>query len=505
MTHNRIERLERDLVARSRRRGRRDAMSARPRDTAECPSRAFSADHGDAISLLCDRPSRGYGAGMSYVNAFDAVEAVDIDAGPSIDDPTTSGAAVPSTPDASADPTTASAESDPTTTGVAVDPTRGTGTADPTNGLGAMADLTIERRPPSPSLGPAATAAPPRVATAPDDLQGWQVTNEAPDQETALAQDVAAILAHTRGDDMVHTPAPTPAPSSPPQVQAPAPAAPQMGIGATSSHDVFDRMADANRYDQCSFTLSGDFAAMDQAIDRGQATEPPSAPAAPANAATPAVPAPAPGDASPPAAPGHESTTTPDSPPSADVADAAAVDAITAASGPFRVTTDVPLVAQVPGLSCHAAACASIVAWRDDVTPVPAEVAAATGYWERYAEGRTAVYPDVLDAFGLSHSVMGPAPSATGLKDLIERAGPLWISASPPGERAVVVSGITGDGTTSGTMVDVVDPWARGMTTYGSPNPGSSYHQSLADLLAGVAGGAGKPLVIAQLKEGPAR
>ena len=54
-------------------------------------------------------------------------------------------------------------------------------------------------------------------------------------------------------------------------------------------------------------------------------------------------------------------------------------------------------------------------------------------------------------------------------------------------------------------MVDVVDPWARSMTTFGSPNPGSTYHQSLAELLTGLAGRAGNPVVIAQLKEGPSR
>ena len=108
MTHNRIERLERDLVARRRRRGRRGAISARPGIAADCSSRAFNADDGGAINLLCDRPTRGLSAGASYVNAFEAVEAVDIvaavdvDDRPSIDDPTTAGSVDPTT---SVDPT----------------------------------------------------------------------------------------------------------------------------------------------------------------------------------------------------------------------------------------------------------------------------------------------------------------------------------------------------------------------------------------------------------------
>ena len=130
---------------------------------------------------------------------------------------------------------------------------------------------------------------------------------------------------------------------------------------------------------------------------------------------------------------------------------------------------------------------------------MPADVVAATGLWERYA----GVAPAVPRRAGRlrAHPLGGrPAPSGTALEGLIERAGPLWVSASPPGEHAVVVSGVTGDGTSSGSMLDIVDPWAPRMTTFGSPNPGSTYHQSLVEFLAGIAGGAGNPVVIAQLK-----
>jgi hypothetical protein len=547
MSDNRIARLERDLVGRRRRRGRRGARSDPPRVAAERSSRALNADDGDAITLLCDGPTRRYPAAAWYAAAFDdeavdTVAAVDVDAAPSIDDPTIAGRADPTTSVAGPEPTAGGAHADPTIAGGTVDPTTGAGTADPTiASVPRGSDPTVETAsPPARETAPTAAAQPSLTptTTAPDDMGGWQVTGEAADQETAFAQDIATILAHTSGDEAAPTPAPAAVPAA---VQSPASpaAAPQMGVGATSGHDVFDRMAAANRYDQGPVVLSVDFAAMDRAIDRGETTAPPSPPAAAADAAAPPAPAPAPDaltrptsapvaapDAAPqgpgaapsattpttagpvppapapPAPAGRE--TVPAAPlPSADVADVAAVDAITAASGPFRVATDVPLVAQVPGLSCHAAACASIVAWRDDVNPVATDVAAATGYWERFADGRTAVYPDVLDAFGLTHSVVGPAPTATALKDLIERAGPLWVAASPPGERAVVIAGATGDGTSSGTMVDVVDPWARGMTTFSSPNPGSTYHQSLAELLSGIAGGTGNPVVIAQLKEGP--
>jgi hypothetical protein len=183
------------------------------------------------------------------------------------------------------------------------------------------------------------------------------------------------------------------------------------------------------------------------------------------------------------------------------LADVADVEAITKAGAPFRVVTDVPLVPQGPGLSCHAAACASMVAWRDDVTPDSAVVAAGTGYWERYAEGRTAVYPDVVEIFGLTNASVGRPPTAAALRDLLDVNGPLFVAASPPGEHAVVVAGATGDGTASGTMLDVVDPWAEGMTTYAAPNPGRRYSVPYSTLLESIGQGPEHDIVVVHLRK----
>jgi hypothetical protein len=164
------------------------------------------------------------------------------------------------------------------------------------------------------------------------------------------------------------------------------------------------------------------------------------------------------------------------------------------------VTTDVPLVAQGPGLSCHAAACASLVAWRDEVSPDAAAVASATGYWERYAAGRTATYPDAFDTFGLEAVSAGASPGAAQLRDLLDTHGPLFTAGFPPAEHAVVVAGVSSDGTTA--SVDVVDPWAVGMTTYASPNPGSTYTVPYADLVAALGVGPEHHLLFAHLRKG---
>jgi hypothetical protein len=114
------------------------------------------------------------------------------------------------------------------------------------------------------------------------------------------------------------------------------------------------------------------------------------------------------------------------------------------------------------------------------------------------------VFPDVLEAFGLTIASAGAAPAPAAVRDLVDGHGPLWLAASPPGEHAVVLAGITGDGTAGGTLVDVVDPWAQGMSTYAAPNPGSRYSAPFADLVKGIAG-PDVAVILAHLKEGSPR
>src|SRR5207245_9929529 len=48
------------------------------------------------------------------------------------------------------------------------------------------------------------------------------------------------------------------------------------------------------------------------------------------------------------------------------------------------------------------------------------------------------------------------------LRELCERCGPLWMGEASPGLHVIVVAGLHGDGTPSGTLVRVADPWPIG-------------------------------------------
>lgn len=333
-------------------------------------------------------------------------------------------------------------------------------------------------------------SAPPLAASdGGEDLQGWTVTEQPTlDDDEAFAQDISAILTHAKSVSTPQRRMPLPEVSQAPP--APLPAAPQNGIGVAAGHDVFEQMAAANtpdRFDQGPVSLSVDFARLDQAMS--EASTPPPPPAAetatPATEAAPMVTATEP-------TPAASAPTTPPAP-------APATAPPTAPTG-FKVTTDVPLLPQQPGLSCHAAACASMVAWRDEIAPDPAAVASASGYWERYAAGRTAVYPEAFDVFGLEIVAVGEAPTAAKLRDLIDAHGPLFASGSPPGEHAVVIAGVSSDG--AHEVVDVVDPWAIGMTTFASPNSGSAGARAYQDLVASLGAGPEHHLLLAHLRKG---
>ena len=369
--------------------------------------------------------------------------------------------------------------------------------------------------PPPPAAAPSAPAQAPAPEPQADPMAGWEVASSLGEGD-AFAQDVAAILAATGPQPAARPSFPLPVPDAQP-LPPPQPVA-SPGAGGQPGHAVFDAMTPPpQRFDAGPVALSVDFAELDRALSREQRTRPAAAPAdAPADApapapATPAGPAAAPVSTPPtaPTAPTAAPTPTapadddaPWPPPAGSAQDVADVARLAERARPFRVTSDVPLLPQAPGLSCHAAACASMVAWRDDVPADPAGVAAGTGYWERFAAGRTARFPDVLGVFGLA--VVDVPVTPLRLRELVDASGPVWVAASPPGEHAVVVAGLAGDGTTSGTLVDVVDPWARGMTTFDVPNPGSRYSVPLAELAAAL-GGDGGALVLARLQEGMLR
>lgn len=150
-----------------------------------------------------------------------------------------------------------------------------------------------------------------------------------------------------------------------------------------------------------------------------------------------------------------------------------------------RVTHDVRIATVRPGLTCGAAAAASLVAWRDRLDPASDELPAGAGPWTPYADGRQARSAADLAAWGLTVTT---AATAGAVFDALEAHGPLWLAASPPGEHAVVVSSATSDGTD--TRVTVMDPCSA---------EAAPLEQSWSDLRSRVGAADGLPLTLAHL------
>jgi len=134
------------------------------------------------------------------------------------------------------------------------------------------------------------------------------------------------------------------------------------------------------------------------------------------------------------------------------------------ASERFDLWHEVPLVPQLTGMSCWAAAAAMVVGWRDCVDVRPEEVARGAGAWAEYRDG---LEPRNVDALGRTFGLVVETPRSYDLpaiRGMLERFGPLWVGAGPTGLHVVVVAGMYGDGSADGTFVRVLDPWplARG-------------------------------------------
>jgi hypothetical protein len=165
--------------------------------------------------------------------------------------------------------------------------------------------------------------------------------------------------------------------------------------------------------------------------------------------------------------------------------------AVRAVEERFDVWHEVPLVQQLTGMSCWAAAAAMLVGWRDRIDIEAEEVAAGAGYWEAYRDGLTPEDVQTLaDAWGL---VIEPPRNYTvsSLRELLERNGPLWVGEASPGLHVVVITGMRGDGTPHGTQVRIADPWPVGT--------GERYSISFAELQRNLETAAGISGVPAQV------
>lgn len=124
---------------------------------------------------------------------------------------------------------------------------------------------------------------------------------------------------------------------------------------------------------------------------------------------------------------------------------------------------EVPLVPQLTGMSCWAAAAAMLIGWRDCVAVDPGELARGSGRWHEYQIGieprDIATLARVWD-FEVVH--VGQGLDFPALAGLLERHGPLWVGEASPGLHVVVVAGVHGDGHPDRSFVRIADPWPAG-------------------------------------------
>jgi N-acetylmuramoyl-L-alanine amidase len=123
---------------------------------------------------------------------------------------------------------------------------------------------------------------------------------------------------------------------------------------------------------------------------------------------------------------------------------------------------EVPLVPQVTGMSCWAAAAAMIIGWRDCIDIDPEELARASGRWKEYRDG---LVPEDVETLASAWELEIEREASLVCEDLhrlLAENGPLWMGEASPGLHVVVVAGLYGDGTLDGTWARIADPWPVG-------------------------------------------
>jgi N-acetylmuramoyl-L-alanine amidase len=138
-------------------------------------------------------------------------------------------------------------------------------------------------------------------------------------------------------------------------------------------------------------------------------------------------------------------------------------DAIAEVTGAgLDVWWEVPLVPQVTGMSCWAAAAAMLIGWRDSMHVDPEQVARACGRWAEYRDG---LEVGDVGGFAAAWQLIAERPGAIDARQLhrlLTAYGPLWVGEASPGLHVVVVTGMVGDGSDNGTRLRILDPWPVG-------------------------------------------
>jgi hypothetical protein len=128
----------------------------------------------------------------------------------------------------------------------------------------------------------------------------------------------------------------------------------------------------------------------------------------------------------------------------------------------FDIWHEVPLVEQLTGMSCWAAAAAMIVGWRDRIHINAVDVAHGAGRHEAYRDGlEPRDVATFARAWGLEVARLREL-SVGELRRLLADHGPLWVGEASPGLHVIVVAGMYGDGSPEGSFVRVADPWPVG-------------------------------------------
>jgi hypothetical protein len=128
----------------------------------------------------------------------------------------------------------------------------------------------------------------------------------------------------------------------------------------------------------------------------------------------------------------------------------------------FDIWHEVPLVEQLTGMSCWAAAAAMIVGWRDRVHIDAQQVARGAGRLQAYRDGlEPADVATFARIWGLQAAQLREL-SVAELRTLLADHGPLWVGEASPGLHVIVVAGMYGDGSVAGTHVRIADPWPVG-------------------------------------------
>lgn len=150
----------------------------------------------------------------------------------------------------------------------------------------------------------------------------------------------------------------------------------------------------------------------------------------------------------------------------------------------FERRYDVDLISKNTDLSSWAASAAMIVGWRDKVSVDSKEITGKVDYWRNYYDKDNGkLNADKVDAFeywGLTPAGALPYTPAQ-LRQFLEY-GPLWVGTNGEGKNAIVISGISGDGTTEGTIIHFNNPDNRNAAGKKYSESFSSFYKKMTGL-----------------------